>query len=171
MHGYLRSGSTITVSHPDNGRTVSSLYAKWGETRRTTWRRYLTELRKNKPIDFCCLMLLYTHCRLSSSNDIRYERKNCTVCFTVPPQQKTWKLQTVPQLAPWPTPPNLILTQLKRLVMKNWVRTGCTALLVGKSQDRSPVVSLGIFSEATYGAMCPGIDSASKNEYQENSRG
>jgi hypothetical protein len=27
----------------------------------------------------------------------------------------------------------------------------------------------GIFSEATDGTMCPGVDSASKNEYQENS--
>jgi hypothetical protein len=30
---------------------------------------------------------------------------------------------------------------------------------------------LGIFSEATDGTMCPGVDSASKNEYQENSWG
>ena len=37
--------------------------------------------------------------------------------------------------------------------------------------DRSPVVSLGIFFEATDGTMCPGVDSASKNEYQENSWG
>jgi hypothetical protein len=41
--------------------------------------------------------------------------------------------------------------------------------LVGGSRDRSPVVSLEIFSEATDGTMCPGVDSASKNEYQENS--
>jgi hypothetical protein len=33
------------------------------------------------------------------------------------------------------------------------------------------VVSLGIFSEAADGIMCPGVDSASKNEYQENSWG
>jgi hypothetical protein len=46
-----------------------------------------------------------------------------------------------------------------------------TALLVGGSRDRSPVVSLGIFSEATDGTMCPGVDSASKNEYQETPRG
>jgi hypothetical protein len=46
-----------------------------------------------------------------------------------------------------------------------------TALLVGGSRDRSPGVSLGIFSEATDGTMCPGVDSASKNEYQENSWG
>jgi hypothetical protein len=46
-----------------------------------------------------------------------------------------------------------------------------TALLVGRSRDRSPVVSLGIFSEATDETMCPGVDSASKNEYQENSWG
>jgi hypothetical protein len=26
-----------------------------------------------------------------------------------------------------------------------------------------------VFSEATDGTMCPGVDSASKNEYQENS--
>jgi hypothetical protein len=37
-----------------------------------------------------------------------------------------------------------------------------SALLVGRSRDRSPVVSLGIFSEATDGTMCPGVDSASK---------
>jgi hypothetical protein len=34
-----------------------------------------------------------------------------------------------------------------------------------------PVVSLGIFSEATDETMCPGVDSVSKNEYQENSWG
>ena len=37
-----------------------------------------------------------------------------------------------------------------------------TALLVGPSGDRFPVVSLGIFSVATDGTMCPGVDSASK---------
>jgi len=41
-----------------------------------------------------------------------------------------------------------------------------TALLVGRSRDRFPVVSLGIFSVATDGTMCPGVDSASKHEYQ-----
>jgi hypothetical protein len=30
---------------------------------------------------------------------------------------------------------------------------------------------LRFFSEATDGTMCPGVDSASKNEYQENSWG
>jgi hypothetical protein len=46
----------------------------------------------------------------------------------------------------------------------------CTnGVIVGRSRDRSPVVSLGIFSEATDGTMCPVVDSASKNEYQENS--
>jgi hypothetical protein len=35
------------------------------------------------------------------------------------------------------------------------------------SRDRSPVVSLGIFSVATDGTMCPGVDSVSKNEYQD----
>jgi hypothetical protein len=29
-------------------------------------------------------------------------------------------------------------------------------------------MSLGIFSEATYGIMCPVVDSAFTNEYQEN---
>jgi hypothetical protein len=48
---------------------------------------------------------------------------------------------------------------------------GYTALLVGGSRDRSPVVSLGIFSETTNENMCPGVDSASKNEYLENSWG
>ena len=37
-------------------------------------------------------------------------------------------------------------------------------LLFGRSRDRFPVVSLGIFSVATDGTMCPGVDSASKNE-------
>jgi hypothetical protein len=44
-------------------------------------------------------------------------------------------------------------------------------MLVGRSRDRSPVVSLGIFSVAADGTICPGVDSASKNEYQENSWG
>jgi hypothetical protein len=33
------------------------------------------------------------------------------------------------------------------------------------------MVSLGIFSDATDGTLCPGVDSASENEYQENSWG
>jgi hypothetical protein len=41
-----------------------------------------------------------------------------------------------------------------------------TALLAGRSRDRSPVVSLGIFSVATDGIMCPVVGSTSKNEYQ-----
>jgi hypothetical protein len=32
-------------------------------------------------------------------------------------------------------------------------------------------MSLGIFSEATDGTMCPGVDSASKNEYQDTPGG
>jgi hypothetical protein len=39
-------------------------------------------------------------------------------------------------------------------------------LLVRGLQDRSLVVLLGSFSVATDGTMCPGINSASKNEYQ-----
>ena len=42
-----------------------------------------------------------------------------------------------------------------------------TALLVGGSRDRSPVVSMESFFVATDGTMCPGFDSASKNEYQD----
>jgi len=39
-------------------------------------------------------------------------------------------------------------------------------LLVGRSRDRFPVVSLGIFSLATDRTMCPGFDSVSNNKYQ-----
>jgi hypothetical protein len=46
-----------------------------------------------------------------------------------------------------------------------------TALLDGGSRDRCPVVSLGIFSLATDVTMCPGVDSASKNEYQDTPGG
>ena len=39
--------------------------------------------------------------------------------------------------------------------------------LVGRSRDRSPVVSLGIFSVVPSDkTMCPEVDSASENEYQ-----
>jgi hypothetical protein len=41
------------------------------------------------------------------------------------------------------------------------------ALLVGRSRDQSPVVSLGIFSVVPSDKiMCPKVDSASENEYQ-----
>ena len=50
------------------------------------------------------------------------------------------------------------------LLIRAW---GSAALLVGRSRDRSPAVSLGIFSEASDKSMCPGVDSASKNEYQD----
>jgi hypothetical protein len=45
------------------------------------------------------------------------------------------------------------------------------ALLVRGYQDRSPVVWLEIFTEATDGTMCLGVDSASKNEYQKTPGG
>jgi hypothetical protein len=51
------------------------------------------------------------------------------------------------------------------------VQVQSTALPVGGSRDRSPVVSLGIFSVATDRSMCPGVESASKNEYQDTPRG
>jgi hypothetical protein len=41
------------------------------------------------------------------------------------------------------------------------------ALLVGGSRDLVPVVSLGTLSVPTDGNICPGVDSASKNEYQD----
>ena len=44
-----------------------------------------------------------------------------------------------------------------------WVST---ALLIGRSWDRFPVMSVGMFSVATEGSMCPGVDSASKNDYR-----
>jgi hypothetical protein len=42
-----------------------------------------------------------------------------------------------------------------------------TTLLDGVSRDRSPVLSLENFSVAADGTMCPGVDSASKNKYQD----
>jgi hypothetical protein len=36
-------------------------------------------------------------------------------------------------------------------------------VVVGRSQDRFPLVSLGIFSVATDGTICFGVESASKN--------
>jgi hypothetical protein len=52
-----------------------------------------------------------------------------------------------------------------------WRSDKDTALLVGRSRDRPSAVSLGTFSEATNGTMCRGVDSASKNEYQDTPRG
>jgi hypothetical protein len=43
-----------------------------------------------------------------------------------------------------------------------------TALLVKMSPDRSPVVSLGIFSEASDKSMCPGSTQPLRNEYQDS---
>jgi hypothetical protein len=53
---------------------------------------------------------------------------------------------------------------------KNWWDLGyCsgkdTALLVGEYRDGFQVVSLEIFSVATYTTMCPGVDTAPKIEY------
>jgi hypothetical protein len=44
---------------------------------------------------------------------------------------------------------------------------GSAALLVGRSRERFPMLSLGIFSVSPPdGTMCPGVDSASENGYQ-----
>ena len=46
-----------------------------------------------------------------------------------------------------------------------WGSVVVNALLVGRSRDRFPVVSLGIFSVVPSDkTMCPEVDSASKNE-------
>ena len=48
------------------------------------------------------------------------------------------------------------------------VRCNIAALLVGRSRDRFPVLSLGIFSVApTDRTTCPEVDSASESEYQD----
>jgi hypothetical protein len=44
-------------------------------------------------------------------------------------------------------------------------------LIVGRTRNRLPVVSLGIFSVATDGTMCPGDDSASKMSTKDFSWG
>jgi hypothetical protein len=55
--------------------------------------------------------------------------------------------------------------------MHNKVRSGkVTALQVRRSRDRFPL-SPGFFSVASDSSMCPGVDSASKNEYQVNPGG
>jgi hypothetical protein len=46
-----------------------------------------------------------------------------------------------------------------------WLRHCATSRRVSGS---IPSGVAGGFSEATDGSMCPGVDSASKNEYQEN---
>jgi hypothetical protein len=45
-----------------------------------------------------------------------------------------------------------------------------TTLLAGRSRDRSPVVSLGVFSVASDNSMCPGSTQPLKNEYQDTPR-
>jgi hypothetical protein len=50
------------------------------------------------------------------------------------------------------------------IIMGAW---SSVALLVGRSRDRFPVASLGIFSVVpSDGTMCPWVDSAPENEYQ-----
>ena len=41
------------------------------------------------------------------------------------------------------------------------------ALQVGRTRDRFQAVTLGIYSVAADISVCPGVDSASKNEYQD----
>jgi hypothetical protein len=45
------------------------------------------------------------------------------------------------------------------------------ALLVGRSRDRSPMVSLGIFSVASVNSMCPRSTQPLKNEVQDTPGG
>jgi len=40
------------------------------------------------------------------------------------------------------------------------------SVVVGRSRERLPEVSLVIFTVAPDGTMCPGVDSAPKSEYQ-----
>jgi len=48
-----------------------------------------------------------------------------------------------------------------------WGSVVVKVLLVGRSRDRFPLVSLGIFSMVPSDkTMCPDVDSASENEYQ-----
>ena len=48
-----------------------------------------------------------------------------------------------------------------------WVQTEVAALQVDGFRDRSPVVSLRFFSGSFDSSMFPGVDSPSKNEYQD----
>jgi hypothetical protein len=51
------------------------------------------------------------------------------------------------------------------------LRRALAALQVDGSRDRSPVISLRIFSWSFDSSMCPGVDSASENEYQDTPGG
>ena len=46
-----------------------------------------------------------------------------------------------------------------------------TTLQVGRTRDRFRAVTLGIYSVAADISVCPGVDSASKNKYQDIHRG
>ena len=60
----------------------------------------------------------------------------------------------------------LTLLQNENFVIVS-VLCGIATLLVGRSRDRSPVVSLEIFSVVPSDkTMCSEVDSASENEYQ-----
>ena len=52
-------------------------------------------------------------------------------------------------------------------IMENSVVVKALRLQVGRFRDRSPVVSLGFFSRSIRQVHVPGVDSASKNEYQD----
>jgi len=53
------------------------------------------------------------------------------------------------------------------IVSGAWGSVVVKVLLVGRSRDRFPVVSLGIFSVVSLDrTMCPEVDSASESEYQ-----
>jgi hypothetical protein len=51
---------------------------------------------------------------------------------------------------------NIIVNYATSFIIWAWGNVVVNALLVGRSPDRSPVVSLGIFSEASDKSMCPG---------------
>ena len=52
-------------------------------------------------------------------------------------------------------------------IMENSVVVKALRLQVGRFRDRSPVVSRGFFPRSIRQVHVPGVDSASKNEYQD----
>jgi hypothetical protein len=57
--------------------------------------------------------------------------------------------------------------EVLQLFLRAWGGVVVKALLVRRSLDRSPAVSLGIFSEASDKSMCPGLTQPLRNEYQD----
>ena len=137
------------------------------------FQQYSVQFRRHKHLTervYRDITSLYTPRRHGRSNHSSPVRYMTVTSLKFRPHYSQMKTIRYPSNRELRASYNIIFLLLHNTIFGAWGRVVVKELRC-RSRDRSPVVSLWIFSVATDETMCPGVNSTSKNEYQDTPGG